>query len=68
VALHSIIGDDRWTCSEGRTDGVVAVSSARLGGVQSELFVDASHTGIQLKSETSAEVIRILTSHAATGP
>lgn len=68
VTLHSIIGDDRWTCSEGRTDGVVSVSSARLGGVQSELFVDASHTGIQLKNETSAEVMRILMAHAARGP
>lgn len=68
VALHSIIGDDRWTLSEGRSDGVVAVSSARLGGVQSELIVDASHTQIQLRSETSAEVIRILLAHAAAGP
>jgi hypothetical protein len=68
VTLHSIIGDDRWTCSEGRTDGVVSVSSAQLGGVQSELFVDASHTGLQLKNETSAEVIRILMLHAAGGP
>jgi len=67
VALHSIIGDDRWTCSEGRSDGVVAVSSAHLGGVQSEVFVDASHTGIQLQNETSAEVIRILLAHAAEG-
>lgn len=66
VALHSIIGDDRWTCSEGRTDGVVSVESARLGGVESELFVDASHTGIQLRNETSAEVIRILMLHAGT--
>lgn len=64
-ALHSIIGDDRWTLSEGRTDGVVSVSSARLGGVQSEIFVDASHTGIQLRQETSTEVIRILLAHAA---
>jgi pimeloyl-ACP methyl ester carboxylesterase len=68
VTLHSIIGDDRWTCSEGRTDGVVPVSSAHLGGVQSELFVDASHTGIQLRQETSAEVVRILTAHAAETP
>jgi pimeloyl-ACP methyl ester carboxylesterase len=65
VELHSIIGDDRWTCSEGRTDGVVAVTSARLGGVQSELFVDASHTEIQRRSETSTEVVRILLKHSA---
>ncbi len=66
VRLHSIIGDDRWTPSEGRSDGVVAVSSAQLPGVQSELFVDASHTGIQKRPETSAEVIRILQLHAAS--
>jgi hypothetical protein len=65
VELHSIIGDDRWTCSEGRTDGVVAVTSARLGGVQSELIVDASHTEIQRRSETSTEVVRILLKHSA---
>jgi hypothetical protein len=47
---------------------VVAVSSAQLGGVQSDLFVDASHTGIQKRSETSAEVVRILLLHAASGP
>ncbi|MGE3640930.1 MAG: esterase/lipase family protein [Pirellulales bacterium] len=68
VALNSIIGDDRWTLSEGRSDGVVAVSSARLGGVQCEIFVDASHTQIQLRQETSAEVIRILLAHAAEAP
>jgi pimeloyl-ACP methyl ester carboxylesterase len=68
VPLHSIIGDDRWTPSEGRSDGVVAVSSAQLGGVESQLFVDASHTGIQKRSETSAEVVRILLLHAAGGP
>jgi pimeloyl-ACP methyl ester carboxylesterase len=65
VPLHSIIGDDRWTCAQGRGDGVVAVRSAQLGGVQSELFVDASHTEIQQRTETSQEVIRILQLHAA---
>ena len=60
VPLHSIIGNDRWTCEQGRSDGVVAVSSAQLGGVQSEIFVDASHTEIQRRLETSQEVMRIL--------
>jgi hypothetical protein len=68
VRLHSIIGDDRWTLSEGRSDGVVAVSSARLAGVQSEISIDASHTEIQRRSETSAEVIRILCAHAGQSP
>jgi hypothetical protein len=65
VALHSIIGDDRWTCGQGRSDGVVSVSSAQLEGVQSELFVDAQHTHVQRRPETSREVTRILLEHAA---
>jgi hypothetical protein len=68
VQLHSIIGDDRWTLNEGESDGVVAVSSARLLGVQSEIFVDASHTEILKQSATSAEVLRILLAHAAELP
>jgi pimeloyl-ACP methyl ester carboxylesterase len=68
VRLHSIIGDDRWTLSEGQSDGVVAVSSARLPGVQSEIFVDASHTEILTRSTTSREVLRILLAHATEGP
>jgi pimeloyl-ACP methyl ester carboxylesterase len=68
VRMNSIIGDDRWTCSEGRSDGVVAVSSARLLNVESEEFVDASHTQIQQRPETSREVLRILLAHAAEMP
>ena len=68
VRLHSIIGDDRWTLNEGESDGVVAVSSARLAGVQSEIFVDASHTEILKRPETSSEVLRILLAHAAESP
>jgi pimeloyl-ACP methyl ester carboxylesterase len=64
VALHSIIGDDRWSLSQGPSDGVVAVSSARIGGVQSELFVDAKHTEVQRDSETVREVTCILSRHA----
>jgi pimeloyl-ACP methyl ester carboxylesterase len=64
VALHSIIGDDRWSPIQGRSDGVVAVSSARIAGVQSELFVDARHSGVQRDSNTVREVICILSRHA----
>lgn len=66
VALHSIIGDDRWTPIQGASDGVVAVSSARLGGGQSELVVDAKHTEAQRVPETVREVICILNKHAAS--
>ena len=64
VALHSIIGDDRWSPTQGPSDGVVAVSSARLGGVQSELVVDAKHTDVQRVPQTVREVMCILTHHA----
>ncbi len=64
VALHSVIGDVRWSPLQGRTDGVVAVSSARIGGVQSELFVDANHTEVQRDSRTVEEVACILLRHA----
>jgi triacylglycerol esterase/lipase EstA (alpha/beta hydrolase family) len=65
VALHSIIGDDRWGPIQGRSDGVVAVSSARIAGAQSELLVDAGHTDVQRDPETIREVICILTRHAS---
>ena len=65
VHLHTILGDSEWRPSEGRSDGVVAVSSARLAGVESELDVDAEHTEIQRRPETSREVMAILARHAA---
>ena len=68
VRLHSIIGTGRQTLGEGPSDGVVPVSSARLPGVQSELFVVAEHTEIQRRPETSCEVMRILAEHVAVGP
>jgi pimeloyl-ACP methyl ester carboxylesterase len=66
VALNTILGDDRWTLTQGRSDGVVAVSSARLGGGQSELVVDAKHTEVQRVPPTVREVMCILTQHAAS--
>ena len=68
MALHSIIGDDRWSLTQGPSDGVVAVSSARLGGGQSELVVDAKHTDVQRVPQTVREVMCILSHHAAAGP
>ena len=65
VATDSIIGDYRWSLLQGQTDGVVPVSSARIGGVQSELFVDAKHTDAQRVPETVREVMCILMRHAA---
>jgi pimeloyl-ACP methyl ester carboxylesterase len=66
VALHTILGDDRWSLIQGPSDGVVAVSSARLGGGQSELVVDAKHTDVQRVPPTVREVMCILAQHAAS--
>jgi pimeloyl-ACP methyl ester carboxylesterase len=65
VALDSILGDDRTSLLPGPSDGVVSVSSARLGGGESELVVDAQHTHVQRKLESVEEVMRILMRHAA---
>jgi pimeloyl-ACP methyl ester carboxylesterase len=67
VALHSVIGDDRWSIGQGRSDGVVPVASARISGVQSELVIDAKHTFVQRDQRTVREVICILSHHAAMG-
>jgi pimeloyl-ACP methyl ester carboxylesterase len=66
VSLHTILGDDGWSLIQGPSDGVVAVSSARLGGGQSELVVDAKHTDVQRVPPTVHEVICILTQHVAS--
>src|SRR6185295_5507423 len=68
VSLHTVLGDYRQSLTQGPTDGVVAVSSARLGGGQSELVVDAKHTDVQRVPPTVREVMCILTQHAATSP
>jgi pimeloyl-ACP methyl ester carboxylesterase len=68
VALHSVMGDDRWSLGQGPSDGVVPVYSARVAGVESELLVDARHTYVQRHSETVREVICILHRHAMPGP
>jgi pimeloyl-ACP methyl ester carboxylesterase len=68
VALDSIVGDVLWTPIQGPSDGVVSVASARLGGGQSELIVDARHSEVQRVPETVREVICILNRHAASLP
>ncbi len=65
VALHTILGDDRWSPGQGPSDGVVPVSSSRLGGGQSELVVDAKHTYVQRDPDSVREVMCILMRHAA---
>ena len=48
------------------SDGVVPLSSARLAGAQSELFVPASHEHLHRDDESVAELARILRQHAAS--
>jgi hypothetical protein len=67
VALNTILGDDRWTPWQGSSDGVVPVTSSRLGGGQTELVVDDRHSHVQRNAESVREVTCILTQHAAGG-
>lgn len=62
VHLHSVVGTGGCRpCLSG--DGVVPVTSARLSGVESELFVDALHTGVHTHPRSVHEVKRILAIH-----
>ncbi|HVX12679.1 MAG TPA: alpha/beta fold hydrolase [Pirellulales bacterium] len=63
VKLHSIIGTGRTLLLDGPGDGVVTVTSARHPGVESECFVDATHTTILHHPDTQSEVRRILLEH-----
>ncbi len=63
VRLHSIIGDARGGVIHEPSDGVVPVSSARLQGVESELFVNAEHTMLHRDPATTEELKRILREH-----
>jgi pimeloyl-ACP methyl ester carboxylesterase len=65
VALNSIVGDYRWASSLQPSDSVVAVSSAQLGGGETQAVVDARHTGILQNEDTIREVSCILMRHAA---
>jgi len=64
VHWHSIIGDPLITLDGERSDGVVPVSSARLPGACSELFVCARHAQVNKVDESVDELARILREHA----
>jgi pimeloyl-ACP methyl ester carboxylesterase len=64
VAVHSIVGDGRFTIGSGPSDGVVPVYSAQLSGGASETFVDSKHSQEPRNEKVIAEVMRILTEHA----
>jgi pimeloyl-ACP methyl ester carboxylesterase len=64
VPSHSIIAALREPTAEGATDGLVPVASARLGGVRSEVVVQAPHACFQ-HPEVIREVHRVLGELAA---
>ncbi len=68
VRLHSIIGTGGSTVLREPGDGVVAVSSARICGVESELLVPAKHEKLHRDPASIAELARILRLHANRQP
>lgn len=66
VKLHSIIGRGRIFPILEPGDGVVAVSSAHIEGVASELFVEAGHTSVHTHPFAVQEIKRILGEHLSS--
>lgn len=64
VRLHSIVGTGGTMLGGEPGDGVVPLSSARLGGVCSELLVSANHGELHHDPAAIAELRRILREHA----
>ncbi len=67
VRYHSIIGRGRWMLGNGDSDGVVPVSSAKLGGASSEFLVHAKHTRLTYHPEVIGELFEILRAHLLEG-
>ncbi len=65
VHLHSIIGTGKLSPFGEPGDGVVDVSSARIRGVESELYVPAAHEKLHRDPDSIAEMARILRQHAS---
>ena len=65
VHLHSIIGTGKLSPFGEPGDGVVDVASARLPGVESELYVPAVHEKLHRDPDSIAEMARILRLHAS---
>jgi pimeloyl-ACP methyl ester carboxylesterase len=65
VWLHSIIGIGYWLPDWSRGDGIVAINSAQLSGVASEIRVRSTHSKVHRHPETVAELKRILKEHLA---
>lgn len=65
VKLHSVIGTGGHPQSGEPSDGVVAVSSARHDGVQSQVYVDSKHERLHRHPNAVTEIARIMRQHAA---
>jgi hypothetical protein len=65
VRMHSIVGTGKLSPFGEPGDGVVDVSSARIRGVESELYVPAAHEKLHRDPDSIAEMARILRQHAS---
>ena len=63
VTTHSVIGNAHRSLTGDDGDCVVPVSSARIGGVVSEIEVPATHTRVHHQPQTVRELERILAQH-----
>ncbi len=68
VAIHSIIGNGRWTLGYGASDGFVPVSSARESRAISERYIHEKHEKLNKHPEAVEEVIRLLQQHLLEVP
>ena len=65
VRMHSIVGRRPHQCLGDPGDGVVALASARIGGVESEKTVPAKHEKLHQHPETVKTLRRVLMEHLA---
>ncbi len=63
VCMHSVIGNRCWSLLEGKSDGVVSVSSAREPLAVSEKVVKATHGQVRGHPEAVKEILYILQEH-----
>ena len=60
VCMHSIMGNQCWTLLQGKSDGIVPLSSAKEPRAVSEKIVKATHSGIKSHPEAVKEILYIL--------
>ncbi len=60
VCMHTIMGNRCWTLLQGKSDGIVPMSSAREPRAVSEKVVKATHSGVKSHPEAVKEILYIL--------